>query len=213
MPASHSIIKFVDDTTVVGLITNNDEMAYREEVRALGVWCQENNLNVNKIKEMIVDFRKQQREHPPIHIDGTIVEKVESSSAYTSHRQTEMVHIHRQRHKEGATALLQHQEAEEIWFVTENTHKLLQMHNCQAVSPPDTASAPPTTTGSPEGGAVCTKHHREQTTCYPGHRHHPMSQEGQKDNQGQQPREVSTGASKLGPRYWKIASISKPSDY
>ncbi|CDQ98711.1 unnamed protein product [Oncorhynchus mykiss] len=27
---------------------------------------------------MIVDFRKQQREHPPIHIDGTVVEKVES---------------------------------------------------------------------------------------------------------------------------------------
>ena len=36
--ASNSI-KFADDTTVVGLITNNDETAYREEVRALGVWC------------------------------------------------------------------------------------------------------------------------------------------------------------------------------
>ncbi|XP_052360410.1 collagen alpha-1(VI) chain-like isoform X2 [Oncorhynchus keta] len=64
-------------TTVVGLITNNDETAYREEVRALGLWCQENNLplNVHKTKEMIVDFRKQQREHSPIHIDGTVVEK------------------------------------------------------------------------------------------------------------------------------------------
>ena len=63
------------------MITNNDETAYREEVRALGVWCQENNLslNVNKKKEMIVDFRKQQREHPPIHIDGTAVEKVDIS--------------------------------------------------------------------------------------------------------------------------------------
>ena len=30
--ASNSIIKFADDTTVVGLITNNDETAYREEV-------------------------------------------------------------------------------------------------------------------------------------------------------------------------------------
>uniref|UniRef100_A0A8K9USR6 Reverse transcriptase domain-containing protein n=1 Tax=Oncorhynchus mykiss TaxID=8022 RepID=A0A8K9USR6_ONCMY len=78
--ASNSIIKFADDTTVVGLITNNDETAYREEVRALGVWCQKNNLtlNVNKTKEMIVDFRKQQREHPPIHIDGTVVERVAS---------------------------------------------------------------------------------------------------------------------------------------
>ena len=49
------------------MITNNDETAYREEVRALGVWCQENNLtlNVNKTKDMIVDFSKQQREHPP----------------------------------------------------------------------------------------------------------------------------------------------------
>ena len=27
---------------------------------------------------MIVDFRKQQREHPPIHIDGTVVERVAS---------------------------------------------------------------------------------------------------------------------------------------
>ena len=59
MHASKSIIKFADATTVVGLITNNDETAYREEVRALEVWCQENNfsLNVNKSKEMIVDFR------------------------------------------------------------------------------------------------------------------------------------------------------------
>jgi hypothetical protein len=50
MHASSSSIKFADDTTVVGLITKNDEMAYREEGRALGVCCQENNLtlNVNK---------------------------------------------------------------------------------------------------------------------------------------------------------------------
>jgi hypothetical protein len=48
---------------------------YREEE-----WCQENNLtlNVNKTKEIIVDFMKQQREQPPIHIDGTVVERVES---------------------------------------------------------------------------------------------------------------------------------------
>ena len=39
MHASNSIIKFADDTTVVGLITNNDETAYREEGRAVGVWC------------------------------------------------------------------------------------------------------------------------------------------------------------------------------
>jgi hypothetical protein len=65
MHTSNSIIKFADDTTVVGLITNNDS-SYREEVRALGEWCQENTLllNVNKTKGLTVDFRKQQREHP-----------------------------------------------------------------------------------------------------------------------------------------------------
>ena len=50
MHASNSIIKFADDTTVVGLITNNDETPYRE-VRALGVWCQENNLTLNVTKQ------------------------------------------------------------------------------------------------------------------------------------------------------------------
>ena len=58
MHTSNSIIKLADNTTVVGLITNNDETVYREEVRSLGVWCQESNLslNINKTKEMIVDF-------------------------------------------------------------------------------------------------------------------------------------------------------------
>jgi hypothetical protein len=37
MHASNSIINFSDDTTVVGLITNNDETAYREEVRVCSV--------------------------------------------------------------------------------------------------------------------------------------------------------------------------------
>ena len=35
---SNTIIKFADDTTVLGLITDNDETAYREEVRDLAVW-------------------------------------------------------------------------------------------------------------------------------------------------------------------------------
>jgi hypothetical protein len=58
------------------LITNDDETAYR----ALGVLCLEYNisLNVNKTKEMIVNFRKQQRVHRPIYIDRTAMEKLES---------------------------------------------------------------------------------------------------------------------------------------
>ena len=48
-------------TTVVGLITDNDETAYREEVRDLAVWCKDNNLslNVSKTKELIMDHRKR----------------------------------------------------------------------------------------------------------------------------------------------------------
>jgi hypothetical protein len=37
---SNTIIKFADDTTMVGLITDNYETVYREEVRALVVLCQ-----------------------------------------------------------------------------------------------------------------------------------------------------------------------------
>ena len=66
MLAANSIIKFADDTTVVGLITNNNETAYREEVRDLGVCCQENNLslNVNKTKEMIVETAEGAAPYP-----------------------------------------------------------------------------------------------------------------------------------------------------
>jgi hypothetical protein len=55
---SNTILKVADDATVVGLITDDDEAAYREEFRDLAVWCQGNNLsfNVTKTKEMIVDY-------------------------------------------------------------------------------------------------------------------------------------------------------------
>lgn len=50
--ANH-IIKFADDTTVVGLITNGDESAYRDEVETLMTWCNSHNLSLNtgKTKE------------------------------------------------------------------------------------------------------------------------------------------------------------------
>ena len=56
-----------DDTSVVGLITDKDETAYREEVRDLAVWCQNNNLSLNviKTKERIVDYRKKRTEPRP----------------------------------------------------------------------------------------------------------------------------------------------------
>ncbi len=78
---STSIIKFVDDTVVLGLINNKDEAAYLDEVERLTSWCQDNclSLNVSKTKELIVDFRKrQQRPYTPLMISGTPVERVSS---------------------------------------------------------------------------------------------------------------------------------------
>jgi hypothetical protein len=54
---------------VVGLITDDDQTAFREKIRDLAVWCQDNN----KTKELIVDYRKSRAEHAPIHIDGAVV--------------------------------------------------------------------------------------------------------------------------------------------
>jgi hypothetical protein len=50
MHDSNTFIKFADNTMEVGLITNNNETAYREEVRDLPIWCQDNNLSLNGIK-------------------------------------------------------------------------------------------------------------------------------------------------------------------
>ncbi len=65
-----SLMKFADDTTVIGLITDNDETAYREEVSTLTKWCQENHLslNIDETKELVVDYRRQSREYKTRHL-------------------------------------------------------------------------------------------------------------------------------------------------
>ena len=54
----------------------SEKSPYREEMRALRVWCQQNtlSLNNNKTKEPSGNSRG----HTPIHIDGTAVEKMSS---------------------------------------------------------------------------------------------------------------------------------------
>ncbi len=79
--SSTSVVKFANDTVVLGLINNNDETAYLDEVERLTSWCQDNclSLNVSKTKELIVDFRKrQQQPYTPLMISGTTVERVSS---------------------------------------------------------------------------------------------------------------------------------------
>ncbi|KAI3369120.1 hypothetical protein L3Q82_025437, partial [Scortum barcoo] len=59
--STNTIVKFADDTTIVGLISDNDETHYNnEEIQHLTQWCSNNNLVLNtskKTKEVIVDYR------------------------------------------------------------------------------------------------------------------------------------------------------------
>ncbi len=76
-----TIVKFDDDTAVVGLITDNNEKVYLKEVEGLTHWCQDNNplLNVSKTKEMIMDFGKNHgRNYAPLIISGSTVERLDS---------------------------------------------------------------------------------------------------------------------------------------
>ncbi len=52
------LLNFADDTTLIGLIQDGDESAYRQEVEELAVWCSLKNLELNTLKtvEMIMDF-------------------------------------------------------------------------------------------------------------------------------------------------------------
>ena len=69
LPGNH-VFKFADDTTVTGLIRDNDETNYRLEIDGITDWCDSNNLflNVSKTKEMIIDFRRNKPIYEPIII-------------------------------------------------------------------------------------------------------------------------------------------------
>ncbi len=77
---SVKLLKFADDTTLIGLIQDSDKSAYRQEVEQLAVWCNLNNLELNTLKtvEMIVDFRRNPPALPPLTITNSTVTAVES---------------------------------------------------------------------------------------------------------------------------------------
>ena len=64
-PKDVCVCVYADDTTVVGLITDNHETAHREEFRDLAVWCQDKNLSLNVSKTNIwADHGLQEKEGP-----------------------------------------------------------------------------------------------------------------------------------------------------
>ncbi len=64
---SVKLLKFADDTTLISLIQDGDESAYRQDVKELAVWCSLNNLELNTLKtvEIIMDFRRNPQAPPP----------------------------------------------------------------------------------------------------------------------------------------------------
>ena len=74
------IDKYADDTVLTGLITENIDTSYTEEVDSFVAWCARNHLvlNVEKTKEMIIDFRKNKGFFEPITIQDRQIERVDS---------------------------------------------------------------------------------------------------------------------------------------
>ena len=94
-------------------------------------WCSNNNLslNVNKMKEIVIDFRERKGEHAPVYINGDEVERVESfmflgvqitnNLSWSPHADTIVKKAHQRLYF----------LSKEIWHVSYNSHQLLQMHH------------------------------------------------------------------------------------
>lgn len=57
---TNHIVKYADDTTVVGLIQGGDKKNYREEVKLFTDWCRVNNLTLNVEKNQGAGDRLQE---------------------------------------------------------------------------------------------------------------------------------------------------------
>ena len=68
---SNTIIKFANNTKVVGLITDNEETAYKEVVRELALWCQDNNISFNEQdKRADCGLQESGTNRPPLTLTG-----------------------------------------------------------------------------------------------------------------------------------------------
>lgn len=70
--SSVKIFKYADDTTIIGLISDNNESQYHQTVDSAVKWCADNNLQLNTSKtlEIIIDFRRNQNHKPPVHVNS-----------------------------------------------------------------------------------------------------------------------------------------------
>ena len=77
---NYHIIKYADDTAIVGLFDSRNIDSYVGEINAVSDWCVANNLllNVSKTKEIIFDFRRTHDVHQTIKMDNSEVSIVKS---------------------------------------------------------------------------------------------------------------------------------------
>ncbi|KAF7646613.1 hypothetical protein LDENG_00184830 [Lucifuga dentata] len=129
--STNSIIKFADDTTVIGLISGRDESAYRQEVQKLSEWYSINNLTLNttKTKELIIDFRKHNTNLRPLLINGECVEySLSNSLAYTSQTASHGPQTPQQSHQKSPAALTLPEDTQEEQLEREPDGVFLQSH-------------------------------------------------------------------------------------
>ena len=74
------LVKYADDTAQAGLILHDDSTQYLSAVSNFVQWCDGDflELNVDKTKEMVIDFRKNKTDPEPIILKGKTVERVET---------------------------------------------------------------------------------------------------------------------------------------
>ncbi len=81
-------MKFADDTTIIGRISDNDETMLGIKQQSGRVVHREHLLlNVSKTKELITDFRKKEKTHTLVYISGAEVEQVNSFPGNQHHKE------------------------------------------------------------------------------------------------------------------------------
>lgn len=81
LTATHSsniLLKFADDTALIGRIEGDDASKFHDDISKTIRWCHDNqlHLNVTKTKEVVFDFRKDKETVDDVIINGKKIEKV-----------------------------------------------------------------------------------------------------------------------------------------
>ena len=73
---SHPLIKFADDTAMIGLIHNNDDAKYQLHLKSFLDYCNTNylQLNISKTNELFIDFFLTASPPPTVIVNGVDVD-------------------------------------------------------------------------------------------------------------------------------------------